>query len=76
MLRYLSAWSSVSGTTQAEMGGLALLEEVCHSRVEFDVSKAQTRTSDYLLLLNVDSDIEFSGTSLDHVWRAFHAPCH
>jgi hypothetical protein len=35
----------VNGTVWEGLGGVALLEEVCHWEVSFEVSKAHTRSS-------------------------------
>jgi hypothetical protein len=42
---------------------VALLEEVCHWEVGFDVSKVHARTSVSLFLLPVDQDVPLSATA-------------
>jgi hypothetical protein len=38
-LTYLNAWCSVGGSVWEGLGGMTLLEEVCHWGVSFEVSK-------------------------------------
>ena len=61
---YLNAWSPVHGTIWEGLGGVAFLEDVCHSSVDFGVSKTQpVPVSLSLFLLSADPDVELSATS-------------
>ena len=62
-------WRSIGSGT---LGGVALLEEVCHWGAGFEVSEAQARPSIILFLLPVDQDVELSAPSLAPCLPACH----
>jgi hypothetical protein len=64
-LMYLNTWSPVSATVWEGLGGVALLEEVCHYGVVFEVSKAHTvPTGSSLTLLWIRCKLSTSATAL------------
>jgi hypothetical protein len=60
------------------LGGVALLEEVCHRGVGFEVSNTQAIPSmtHSLLLLPVEQDVELLAPSAPYLTAPCHASCH
>lgn len=59
------------------LGDVALLEEVCHSGVGFEVSKGQARPTVSLFLMHADLDEGLEATSPASCLPAFsRAPCY
>jgi hypothetical protein len=54
---YLNVWSSVGETVWEALGGVALLEEVCHWGVGFEVSEAHPIPSVSICLVAVPGDV-------------------